>query len=213
MDSISKAKKLQAMRKSKLVGSQQSPVGEIYYEYVERSKSLRGVSTHQDKAEENKPELSTWVEQETNIQDKEVVLREEDNEVTELTDKGDKEVHEEVRVEEYQPDEKEINEEEESGLPPEELNRRVEEFIARISKPETQLSTTYNDQLVVRHGKRSAVSVVSLGGGFEMSRVILLFKQARLCYFKWNSFGFWEYFLGQPASIVTLTPAWLIFLP
>ncbi|KAJ6307686.1 hypothetical protein OIU76_017475 [Salix suchowensis] len=121
---------------SRLVGSQSSPVGEIYDEYVERSRSLRGVSTHQD--EEDKQE-STDQDHQTHIQVKEVVVKEQDTkEVTELTNEGGKHGHEEVEVEDDQHGEKEIleeeEEEEESGLPPEELNRRVEEFIARINK-------------------------------------------------------------------------------
>jgi len=110
------------------------------------------VSTHQDKAEESKLEVN-WVDQETNVQDKEVVLKEEVAELTnkgdkevavkeedgreanELTNKGKKDAHEEVKVKEDRHEEKEISEEEEeSGLPPEELNRRVEEFIARVNK-------------------------------------------------------------------------------
>lgn len=137
---------------SRFGGSHSSPVGEIYDEYVERSWSLRGVSAHQDKAEESKLEVNL-VDQETNVQDKEVVLEEEvaeltskedkevavkeedDREVNELTSKGKKDVHEEVKAKEDRHEEKEISEEEEeSGLPPEELNRRVEEFIARVHK-------------------------------------------------------------------------------
>ncbi|KAH8512935.1 hypothetical protein Peur_056838 [Populus x canadensis] len=137
---------------SRFVGSHSSPVGEIYDEYVERSWSLRGVSAHQDKAEESKLEVNL-VDQETTVQDKEVVLKEEvaeltnkgdkevavkeeeDGEANELTSKGKKDAHEEVKVKEDRHEEKEISEEEEeSGLPPEELNRRVEEFIARVNK-------------------------------------------------------------------------------
>jgi hypothetical protein len=139
---------------SRFGGSHSSSVGEIYDEYVERSWSLRGVSTHQDKAEDSKLEVN-WVDQETNVQDKEVVLKEEvaeltnkgdkevavkeedGREVNELTNKGKKDAHEEVKVKEDRHEEKEISEEEEeeeSGLPPEELNRRVEEFIARVNK-------------------------------------------------------------------------------
>jgi hypothetical protein len=117
---------------SRLVGSQSSPVGGIYDDYVERSRSLRGVSTHQDKAEESKLEIDQ--DQQTNIQDKEVVVKAEDDKVTELTNEGDKDVHEEAGVEDDQHEEKDIIEEEDSGLPPEELNRRVEEFIARVNK-------------------------------------------------------------------------------
>ncbi|KAJ6713713.1 MYELIN TRANSCRIPTION FACTOR 1-LIKE [Salix viminalis] len=121
---------------SRLVGSQSSPVGEIYDEYVERSRSLRGVSPHQD--EEDKQE--TDQDRQTHIQVKEVVVKEQGTkEVTELTNEGGKHGHEEFEVEGDQHGEKEIleeeeEEEEESGLPPEELNRRVEEFIARINK-------------------------------------------------------------------------------
>ncbi|KAF9686158.1 hypothetical protein SADUNF_Sadunf03G0129400 [Salix dunnii] len=89
MDTISKAKKLQAMHnmKTRLYGSHSSPAGEIYDEYVERSRSLRGVPAHLDMAEESQLEMNL-VDQETNIQDKEVVLKEQ---VAELTNKGDKE--------------------------------------------------------------------------------------------------------------------------
>ena len=118
---------------SRLVGSQSSPEGGIYDDYVQRSRSLRGISTHQDKAEESKPEIGQ--DQQTNIQDKEVVVKAEDDKVTELTNEGDNDVHEEAGVEDDQHEEKDIiEEEEESGLPPEELNRRVEEFIARVNK-------------------------------------------------------------------------------
>jgi len=110
------------------------------------------VSAHQDKGEESKLEVNL-VDQETNVQDKEVLLKEEvaeltnkgdkevavkeedDREANELTSKGKKDAHEEVKVKEDRHEEKEISEEEEeSGLPPEELNRRVEEFIARVNK-------------------------------------------------------------------------------
>ncbi|KAJ6712982.1 MYELIN TRANSCRIPTION FACTOR 1-LIKE [Salix purpurea] len=96
--------------KSRLVGSQSSPVGEIYDEYVERSRSLRGVSTHQD--EEDKQE--TDQDHQTNVQAKEVVVKEQDTkEDTELTNEGGKHGHEEVEVEDDQHGEKEILEEEE----------------------------------------------------------------------------------------------------
>ncbi|KAG5249670.1 hypothetical protein OIU76_003681 [Salix suchowensis] len=135
---------------SRLDGSHSSPAGEIYDEYVERSWSLRGVSAHLDMEEESQLEMNL-VDQETNIQDKEVVLEEEAAELTykgdkevalkeedagevhELTSKGNKDAHEEVKVEEDKHEKKEISEEE-SGLPPEELNRRVEEFIARVNR-------------------------------------------------------------------------------
>ncbi|KAF9688992.1 hypothetical protein SADUNF_Sadunf01G0045500 [Salix dunnii] len=118
---------------SRLVGSQRSPGGEIYDEYLERSRSIRGVPTHQDEADKQE----TDQDQQTNIQAKEAVVKEQDKkEVTELSNEGGKDVHEEVEVEDDPHGEKEILEEEEgeSGLPPEELNRRVEEFIARVNK-------------------------------------------------------------------------------
>ncbi|KAJ9176147.1 hypothetical protein P3X46_011490 [Hevea brasiliensis] len=128
---------------SMFVGSHSSPAGEIYDEYVERSRSLRGVpcpsSTLQEKAEQSKAELNLTHEDKrltAIVQDEPV--NEEIKQVNESISRGseeDKEVEAEAKTEiEGDKEEKEDEEEEESGLPTEELNKRVEEFIARVNK-------------------------------------------------------------------------------
>ncbi|XP_050276155.1 uncharacterized protein LOC126718123 [Quercus robur] len=135
------------MGESKLVGSNTSPSNEIYDEYVERSQSLRGRShstfeereertvetnisdTHegynmgdqslkgdstlQEKKEERKLEMNLVEDKVNRIETKELV----------------KEV---VEVEDDDGDDGEA--EEEAGLPVEELNKKAEEFIARVNK-------------------------------------------------------------------------------
>ncbi|KAG6653866.1 hypothetical protein I3843_05G097000 [Carya illinoinensis] len=148
---------------SKLVASNSSPVGDLYDEYFERSQNLRRqkYSTFQEirKVEKNSETQDAGY----NIIDQDACLREEESnrpdekeekklemnliedssassttriEGKEVIKEKEKEV---VKVEE----EKEVNvkaeddvedEEEETGLPAEELNRRADEFIARVNR-------------------------------------------------------------------------------
>ncbi|KAJ4710791.1 Zinc finger E-box-binding homeobox 1 [Melia azedarach] len=87
-----------------------SPANDFYDEYVERCRRIRGTaSTFPEKKEEKKPHERQRVDEV-----KEVIKAKEAS----------------VEGEE----EKERDGEEEAGLPTEELNKRVEEFIARVNK-------------------------------------------------------------------------------
>lgn len=123
---------------SLLVGSHSSSAAEIYDEYVEWSRSLRGVSfpssTLQENAEQSKMEMNLISHEEKRVTSvEEEQDKEEIKQVIESFIRGseeDKEVEDEKEGDE---EEKEDGEEE-SGLPSEELNKRVEEFIARVNK-------------------------------------------------------------------------------
>ncbi|XP_075660054.1 uncharacterized protein LOC142629888 [Castanea sativa] len=137
---------------SKLVNSKASPANEIYDEYVERSQSLRershstleeikertvetnsdtheeynkrdqslkGDSTLLEKKEERKLEMNLEEDKVNRIETKEV-KKEEVKEVVEVEDDDDAGDDGEA--------------EEEAGLPAEELNKKAEEFIARVNK-------------------------------------------------------------------------------
>ncbi|KAM4109430.1 hypothetical protein ACB094_03G119000 [Castanea mollissima] len=137
---------------SKLVNSKASPANEIYDEYVERSQSLRershstveeikertvetnsdtheeynkrdqslkGDSTLLEKKEERKLEMNLEEDKVNRIETKEV-KKEEGKEVVEVEDDDDAGDDGEA--------------EEEAGLPAEELNKKAEEFIARVNK-------------------------------------------------------------------------------
>ncbi|PON91869.1 hypothetical protein TorRG33x02_124670 [Trema orientale] len=135
---------------SKLLSSQSSPTTDIYSEYVERSQSLRGqrdftTTLHEEKKEERKLEMDVNKESENRVyEDKEVVLVVEPNEEKHdeklQEEEEEEEVEEEEKFEEaennddYDDQQEKDGEEESEGLPTEELNKRVEEFIARINK-------------------------------------------------------------------------------
>ncbi|XP_021287287.1 cilia- and flagella-associated protein 251-like [Herrania umbratica] len=145
---------------SRFTGKNSSPAGDIYNEYIERSRSLRKVpvSTTQEKTRQKK-----MVEEgEKDAESKQVVNRgddkgveEEDEELAEAKEvmkpdekeekeeekeaeakKQDRVVQETYGVVEEEGSEEKENDivEEEAGLPAEELNKRVEEFIARVNK-------------------------------------------------------------------------------
>ena len=134
---------------SKLLGSQSSPANDIHSEYVEMSRSLRGQPRISALQEEKKEEKKVEMEMDMNKESENIVY--EDKEVLEVQPKEEKhdkkweeaaEEEEEEEDEKFQEalnndaDQKESDGEEESdeGLPTEELNRRVEAFIARINK-------------------------------------------------------------------------------
>ncbi|EEF47432.1 conserved hypothetical protein [Ricinus communis] len=160
---------------SKLVGSHSSsPTNKIYDEYVQRSRSLRGISTLlQEKAVQSKLDLNldedkrvcTIVQEEEEVKEevKEVIdgssliEEEEKEEFQEAQEEAEvpeedqdqeagvklgnqaqdqeAEVKEiEVALTEEDKDQKEKGSEEETDWPAEELNRRVEEFIARVNR-------------------------------------------------------------------------------
>lgn len=128
---------------SKLLGSESSPVpNDIYDEFVERSRRLRGVQHKyfndlgEEKKEDNNLEV-LHVSKEIVYEDKEIALEH----------KEDKHDHQKLEEEEAETDDEEFKEaenndeyeekdgqEESEGMPAEELNRRVEDFIARINK-------------------------------------------------------------------------------
>ncbi|XP_062109550.1 uncharacterized protein LOC133821033 [Humulus lupulus] len=131
---------------SKFVGSssqQSSPATDIYSEYVERSQSLHGQkriissTIHEEKEELVKMEIMD--EEERVYEDKEVVVLdqvEDDKEEKHDGDddqklKDDDEATEKFEEAENNDDEGEVSD---GLLPTEELNRRVEEFIARVNK-------------------------------------------------------------------------------
>lgn len=122
-----------------LVGSQSSPAGEIYDEYVERSRNLRGVPPSST-VQEKEVELNfSEVKRVTVVQDEQVKeeIKEVVEEITEEEEVHGVESHEANKAEIEEEDdgeEKERGGEEETSLPTEELNRRVEEFIARVNK-------------------------------------------------------------------------------
>ena len=101
----------------KFLGSLQSPAAEIYDEYAARSPSSgRALS---DDLQEGKEKVKNLVEESLNEVEEE---REDEEEEREEEKDGDE-------------DEDEDDEEEDQPeLPAEELNKRVEEFIARINK-------------------------------------------------------------------------------
>lgn len=128
---------------SKLLGSESSPApNDIYEEYVERSRRLRGVQHKyfndlgEEKKEDNNLEV-LHVSKEIVYEDKEIALEH----------KEDKHDHQKLEEEEAEAEDEEFKEaenndeyeerdgqEESEGMPAEELNRRVEDFIARINK-------------------------------------------------------------------------------
>ncbi|XWS54027.1 hypothetical protein CRYUN_Cryun10bG0053100 [Craigia yunnanensis] len=164
---------------SRLSGPNSSPGRDIYNEYTERSRRLRGVSalTPQEKIREPQEKRVEEVEKKAElkevfntVEDKEVNSKEENEELVEMKEvtlggKEEKEEEKEIKVKEviiteveeakqedrvgeetseiveeeaayeeaYEDKEREIFEEE-VGLPAEELNKRVEEFIARVNK-------------------------------------------------------------------------------
>ncbi|XP_059658721.1 uncharacterized protein LOC132305052 [Cornus florida] len=103
------------VRESKLAVSRPSPATEIYDEYVRRSQALRKASTYKEKKEEGKlTEKLTGQEKKNSI---ETGLKKKNMQTIERDRKGDRH-----------------REEEEPGLPVQELNKRVEDFIARVNK-------------------------------------------------------------------------------
>ncbi|KDP26842.1 hypothetical protein JCGZ_18000 [Jatropha curcas] len=130
---------------SKLTGDSNSSA--IYDDYVERSRSLRALSNFQEKIENSKLELISLSEEKKIInnivQDGKVMeevtetIEEEEEEYEEVEEEILQEAQEvEEECQEEEEEEKDIrDEEEEIGLlPTEELNKRVEEFIARVNK-------------------------------------------------------------------------------
>lgn len=146
-----------------LLGPSSSPTRDIHYEYMERSRSLQGVSvfSHLERTRQPQKKRVEEVENEAELkvvntnEDKEVNSKEENEELVEMMKEqkfGGREEKEEVEVKEvirsdvneaktFQTvDEEEAYEEkgeiveEEVGIPTEELNKRVEEFIARVNK-------------------------------------------------------------------------------
>ncbi|GLU06246.1 hypothetical protein SLE2022_232930 [Rubroshorea leprosula] len=137
---------------SKLVSTSSSPSDDIYNEYIERSRSLRrSVSTSHDKSMTIKDEK---VEDEKEV---ELIIKEVSSVENKQEEEEEKENHEKVETVEEEDEEKEKEgeeeaarvpltlmkgehkerrdkDEEEDELPIEELNKKVEEFIARVTK-------------------------------------------------------------------------------
>ncbi|XAR48200.1 hypothetical protein NMG60_11030940 [Bertholletia excelsa] len=112
---------------SKLSSSKKpSPATEIYDEYVERTRSMREVSTLMRKKE---------VEELEKIED-ECVVKERQKVEVDDSDGGNHERGKEEKREKEEKEEtgEEKEEEEETGLAEEELNKRVEDFIARVKR-------------------------------------------------------------------------------
>lgn len=132
-----------------------SPVADIYSEYVERSQSLKRQqeSRLQEKKEESKLEA---YKEEMNLKDELNIIKsaDEDQEVKSKDDEVDDEF-EDCRDQEdvditniAEEDERDgEDEDEESGLPAEELNKRVEEFIARVNKQRRLEELVYGEKM------------------------------------------------------------------
>ncbi|KAM0962225.1 hypothetical protein ACFX13_021809 [Malus domestica] len=126
-------------------GKQSSPVTEMYNEYVERSRNLRRpLSTFREKKEERTlPEMLNPINKGNaeSIEDKEVDEGKQDDKHDHDHDEedfkecgeNDEEEKEEEKME-GKMEEKEEREEDEALMPAEELNKRVEDFIARVNK-------------------------------------------------------------------------------
>ncbi|KAK7847907.1 hypothetical protein CFP56_006081 [Quercus suber] len=113
------------MGESKLVSSNSSPSNEIYDEYVERSESLRG------------PSHSTFEERkertvETNISDTHK-KEERKLEMNLVEDKVNRIETREVKKEEVK-EVVEVEDDDDDGDDDEEINKKAEEFIARVNK-------------------------------------------------------------------------------
>ncbi|KAI7996584.1 hypothetical protein LOK49_LG10G00089 [Camellia lanceoleosa] len=115
------------VRESKLTSSFSSPASDVYDKYVESSRSIHESSTNTEKTEEGKLEMSIIDKRVNKIEKKYVVQKE----------KGEEKVREDDGGRDHDHDNKvkeERGEEEEPGLPTEELNKRVESFIARVNR-------------------------------------------------------------------------------
>ncbi|GAV86324.1 DUF4408 domain-containing protein [Cephalotus follicularis] len=112
---------------SKLGGSHSSPADEVYEEYVERSARHYAVSSFPQKKEEKKLEMNLVDESEKYIVEHKKVKK--DQHAKQQVEGNVVEVGEEVDKE------KERDGEEEHGyVTDEELNKRIEDFIARVNK-------------------------------------------------------------------------------
>ncbi|KAI5351888.1 hypothetical protein L3X38_004779 [Prunus dulcis] len=130
---------------SRLSGRQSSPANEMYNEYVERTRSLRAPTSMFQEKKEERTELPILSQKEDNAmileekevdetkEDKHEVDQDEDFKECEGTDEEEKEEEKEKKEEEIEQEKKE-EEEEAAGIPAEELNKRVEAFIARVNK-------------------------------------------------------------------------------
>lgn len=145
---------------SRLSGKQSSPAAEIYDEYVARAQSLRrrpSTTFQETKKEERivvemddpKEENANGIEDHKQV-DEELLKEENDGHDEEfeecqeigIENKKDEEEEEEKEKEkekkelEHEQEQEEEQEEEEEavGMPAEELNKRVEDFIARVNK-------------------------------------------------------------------------------
>ncbi|CAL8993644.1 unnamed protein product [Prunus brigantina] len=138
---------------SRLSGRQSSPANEMYNEYVERTRNLRApISMFQEKKEErtvlailSQKEDNAKIHEEKEVdetkEDKHEDDQDEDFKECEGTDEEEKEEANEKKEEEKKVEKKEEEieqekeeEEEAAGIPAEELNKRVEAFIARVNK-------------------------------------------------------------------------------
>lgn len=116
----------------------------MYNEYVERTRSLRAPTSMFQEKKEERTELPILSQKEDNAkileekevdetkEDKHEVDQDEDFKECEGTDEEEKEEEKEKKEEEIEQEKKE--EEEAAGIPAEELNKRVEAFIARVNK-------------------------------------------------------------------------------
>nr|XP_010913002.1 uncharacterized protein LOC105038798 [Elaeis guineensis] len=115
--------------------SKSPPMPDIYEEYVARRQGIQRLSSGEVKVVESVKEEIVKEEsvREESVRDSSIEeTKEEDEEVEEREKSGGVE-EEEVVVVEMETECEELDEEEETGLPAEELNRRVEDFIARFN--------------------------------------------------------------------------------
>lgn len=132
---------------SRLSGKQSSPAADIYDEYVARAQTLRRrPSTAFQEMDDPKEENANGIEDHKQVD--EVLLKEENDghdedfeeceEIGIENEKDEEEEEEEKEKEKEEEIEHELEQEQEQeeavGMPAEELNKRVEDFIARVNK-------------------------------------------------------------------------------
>lgn len=127
---------------SKIVSSNSSPVNELYDKQVEMSQSLRGNSTLEEgkerKMEMNSDAYDGCSKRNHSLKGDSTLLEKKEERKLEMNlmeDSVDRIAGKEMKKEDVKvDDDNDDGEGEEEGLPAEELNKRADEFIARVNK-------------------------------------------------------------------------------
>jgi hypothetical protein len=128
---------------SKIVSSNSSPVNELYDKQVEMSQSLRGNSTLEEgkerKMEMNSDAYDGCSKRNQSLKGDSTLLEKKEERKLEMNlmeDSVDRIAGKEMKKEDVKVDDDDDDdgEGEEEGLPAEELNKRADEFIARVNK-------------------------------------------------------------------------------